>query len=283
MAGQTIEVKPISGALGAEIAGVDLSAEIDAARFAEIRQALLDHLVIFFRDQTLTPDQQVAVGRRFGPPNRYPFVTGLKETPEIIEILKTEADETNFGGVWHSDTTYLERPPGATMLYAHDVPPAGGDTLFANACKAYDSLSDGMKALLDGLVAVNSAAMRRAGGRTALAAGNPAMKITNVAQADRFEAAHPVVRTHPETGAKALYLNLAHTERFKDMSQAESRPLIEYLSGHIVRPEFTCRFRWRAGSLALWDNRCAQHYAINDYPGQRRRMHRLTIEGERPV
>ena len=283
MAGQTIEVKPISGALGAEIGGVDLSREIDAANFAEIRQALLDHLVIFFRDQTLTPVQQVTFGRRFGPPNRYPFVTGLEATPEIIEILKTEADVANFGGVWHSDTTYLERPPGATMLYAHDVPPAGGDTMFANACKAYDSLSDGMKAMLDGLVAVNSAAMRRAGGRTALATGNPAMKITNVAEADRFEASHPVVRTHPETGAKALYLNLAHTERFKDMSQAESRPLIEYLSAHIVRPEFTCRFRWRAGSLALWDNRCAQHYAINDYPGQRRRMHRLTIEGERPI
>ncbi len=283
MAGQTIEVKPISGALGAEIGGVDLSAEIDAARFAEIRQALLDHLVIFFRDQTLTPDQQVAFGRRFGPPNRYPFVTGLEETPEIIEILKTEVDTANFGGIWHSDTTYLERPPGATMLYAHDVPPAGGDTLFANACKAYDSLSDGMKAMLDGLVAVNSAAMSRAGGRASLATGSPAMKIANLGEADRLEAEHPVVRTHPETGRKALYVNTPHTARFRDMSEAESWPLIQYLSAHIVRPEFTCRFRWRAGSLALWDNRCAQHYAINDYPGQRRRMHRLTIEGERPV
>ena len=227
MAGQTIEVKPISGALGAEIAGVDLSQALDKASFAAIHQALLDHLVIFFRDQTLSPDQQVAFGRRFGPLNRYPFVTGLEETPEIIEILKTEADTANFGGVWHSDTTYLERPPLATMLYAREVPPAGGDTMFANAYLAYDSLSDGMKALLDGLVAVNSAAMRRAGGRTALAADNPAMSVANVAEADRLEAAHPVVRTHPETGRKALYLNAQHTVRFKDMSDKESWPRID--------------------------------------------------------
>ena len=282
MADQTIEVRPISGSLGAVIAGVDLSRELDAAGFARIHQALLDHLAIFFTDQVLTPDQQVAFGRRFGPLNRYPFVTGLEETPEIIEILKTEADTANFGGVWHSDTSYLDRPPLATMLYAREVPPAGGDTLFANATMAYDSLSDGMKAMLDGLVAVNSAAMRRVGGRANLVADNPDMKVANVAAADRFEAEHPVVRTHPETGRKALYINTQHTVRFKDMSEAESWPLIKFLSDQIVRPEFTCRFRWRTGALALWDNRCVQHYAINDYPGRRRRMHRLTIEGDRP-
>ena len=282
MAYQTIDVTPVAGALGAEIAGVDLARDLGNQMFEEIHQAFLDHLVIFLRDQDLSPDSQVRFARRFGPPNIYPFVEGLAAAPEIIEILMTEDHKENFGGIWHSDTTYLERPPLATMLYALEVPAAGGDTMFANGYLAYESLSDGMKDMLDGLIGINSAAMKGSVGRRELAKQNPAMKVANVDKADEVEATHPVVRTHPETGRKALYLNRYHTVRFQGMREAESRPLIDYLSEHIVRPEFTCRFRWRVGSLVLWDNRCTQHYAINDYPGQRRRMHRLTIEGERP-
>ena len=282
MSYQTIEVKPLADALGAEIFGVELSQELTNQAFDEIHRAYLDHQVIFFRDQNLTPGQLSDFGRRFGPLNIYPFVEGLAEAPEVLEILKTETDVKNFGGAWHSDTAYLERPPLGTMLYAHEVPRAGGDTLFANAHLAYESLSDGMKDLIKVLVGVNSAALTLAGGRRNLSKGYTGMQTTNLDKVAAMVAEHPVVRTHPETGRKALYLSRQHTVRFKDMSVEESRPLIDYLSRQITRPEFTCRFRWRVGLLAFWDNRSTQHYAINDYSGARRCMYRLTVEGDRP-
>ena len=279
---EKIEVQPLAGALGAEIAGVDLSADLGNQTFDEIHTAFLEHQVIVFREQKLTPEQQLAFGRRFGPPNIYPFVDGLPETPEIIEILKSEQDKKNFGGAWHSDTTYLGRPPLGTMLYAKETPTVGGDTQFANTYLAYEVLSDGMKAVLEGLVGINSAALKGAGGRAKTSGGNPDMKAANLEQSDELQASHPIVRTHPETGRKSLYLNRAHTVCFEGMAEEESRPLIDYLCHHITRPEFTCRVRWAVDTLTFWDNRCVQHYAINDYPGQRRRMHRLTIEGDRP-
>ncbi len=280
---QTIDVKPIAGALGAEIHGVDLAGDLSNQAFDEIHQAFLDHHAIFFRDQDLTPGQQVAFGRRFGKPNIYPFVEGLAEAPEIFEILRTETDERNFGGAWHSDSTYLPRPPIATLLYAHEVPSVGGDTLFANTRLAYEALSDGMKAALECLRGVYSAGLAYGGGRAALVSQNSAMKAQKIDQAEAIEAVHPVVRTTPETGHKSLYVNRPHTVRFEGWTEAESRPWIEFLCAHSVRPEFTCRFRWQVGSLAVWDNRSTQHFAIDDYRGQRRRMHRMTIEGEVPV
>jgi len=280
---QTLDVTPIAGALGAEIGGVDLSQSLSNQVYDEIHQAFLDHQVIFFRDQDLTPQQQVAFGRHFGPPHDYPFVEGLPEAPEVFEILKTETDARNFGGAWHSDTTYTEKPPLGTILYALEVPDAGGDTMFANTYLAYEALSDGLKQVLDGLKAVNSAALAGGGGRAQLIKSNTAMKAQNMDDADSLEAVHPVVRTHPETGRRSLYVNRPHTVRFDGWTEAESRPLLDFLCQHAVRPEFTCRFRWRPGSLAFWDNRCTQHFAIDDYSGHRRRMHRLTIEGERPV
>ncbi len=279
---RSIEVEPLAGALGAEIAGVDISRPLANRAAAEIHRAFLDHHVIVFRDQRLTPPQQLAFGRHFGTPNEYPFVEGLAEAPEVIEILKVETDAKNFGGLWHSDTSYLERPPLATLLYAREVPPAGGDTLFANTRLAYGRLSEGMKAMLAGLQGVNSAALRHAGGRQDTAKGNTRMKAKNVERADDLEAVHPIVRTHPETGDKSLYLNTAHTVRFADMTEAESTPLIDYLTDHIRRPEFTCRVRWEVDTLVVWDNRSTHHYAVNDYQGHRRRMHRVTIEGDVP-
>lgn len=274
-----LAVKPIAGALGVEIEGVDLSKGLDDESVAAIRRALLDHLVVFFRDQNLAPAELVAFGRRFGTLARYPFVQGLADLPEVIEVKKLEHERINFGGVWHSDTAYLERPPMGSMLLAREVPPFGGDTLFANMYLAYESLSDGMRRLLAGLKAVNSSAKadvtRTREDRIASSPGKEARET--------FEAIHPVVRTHPETGRKALYVNAAHTVRFDGMTEAESARLLEFLFQHQIRPELTCRFRWRPGSLAFWDNRASQHNPINDYHGHRRVMHRITIAGDKPA
>ncbi len=282
MAEQRIDVQPVAGSLGAEIFGADLAGDLTNQVHDEIHRAFLDYQVLFIRDQNLTPPQQADFARRFGPLNEYPFVKGLDNAPEIIEIVKEPHEKKNFGGIWHSDTTYLETPPLGTILYALEVPSAGGDTMFANMYDAYDALSDGMKQLLDPLVGVSSAALRRSGGRAAGISAKSSMTATNVDKVEEIMAEHPVVRTHPETGRKALYVNGAHTIRFAGMTEAESRPLIEFLIAHAVRPEFTCRFRWETGTLAIWDNRCVQHFAINDYHGERRRMHRATIVGDRP-
>jgi len=275
---RAIEVQPVAGALGAEISGVDLSKELADATVAAIRRAWLEHLVVFFRDQDLSPGRFLAFARRFGEAIEYPLLKGLDEFPEIIPVLKLEHERVNFGGIWHSDTAYLERPPMASLLVAREVPPAGGDTLFANMYLAYESLSAGMKRLLHGLVAVNSSA-----GADATRTREDRLKDSARADAKQeYVAAHPVVRVHPETGRPALYVNVAHTVGFEGMTREESAPLLDYLFRHQVRPEFTCRFRWRPGSIAFWDNRCAQHNAINDYQGHRRLLHRITLAGDRP-
>ena len=281
MAYQSLDVVPCSGALGAVIHGLDLSADLSNMAFDEIHQAFLDHQVIFFHQQDLDPHQQIAFARRFGPLSVYPFIEGLPEAPEAFEILKTETDKRNFGGAWHSDMSFATMPPLGTMLFAQEVPAAGGDTLFANTALAYDALSDGMKNMLDGLVGVYSAALKGSGGRAAAFKSATAMTAKNMDQVE-MGAEHPVVRTHPETGRKGLYVSKGHTAGLKDMTEAESRPLIDYLADHCVRPEYTCRFHWQVGSLALWDNRCTQHFAIDDYSGQRRRMRRVTIAGDKP-
>jgi taurine dioxygenase len=283
MAYETIEVRPLAGALGAEIGGVDLKHEHGNRTWSEIHRAFLDHAVIVFRDQALSLDDMMAVGRRFGEPSDYPFVKGIDGYPQIFEIVKEAHETQNFGGAWHSDSTYLKRPPLATMLYAVETPTYGGDTLFANQYLAYEALSEGMRTMLDGLVVVNNAGLKRGGGRVNRQGRIASMKTQGLADAEAIEALHPVVRTHPGTGRKALYLNRSHTIRFQDMTEAESQPLIDFLTNHAVRPEFTCRIRWAPGTLAIWDNRCAQHFAVNDYTGQRRVMRRLTFGSEAPV
>jgi alpha-ketoglutarate-dependent taurine dioxygenase len=278
MSYRTLKVRRIAGALGAELEGVDLAKPLGDEQTAEIRRAWLDHLVLFFRDQPLTPDQLLAFARRLGTPIEYPFVKGIDGFPEIIEVKKLEHERINFGGIWHSDTAYLTEPPMASMLLAREVPPVGGDTLFANMYLAYDSLSNGMKRLLADLRAVNSSAradVTRTREDRVKTGGREAARTEYVAE-------HPVVRTHPETDRKALYVNIAHTARFVDMTEEESAPLLSYLYQHQVRPEHTCRFVWRPGSLALWDNRCVQHNPINDYHGYRRLMHRITLAGDTP-
>jgi taurine dioxygenase len=273
-----IKVQRIAGAIGAEIHGVDLTQDLDDETVAAIRRVWLEHLVIFFRDQELSPARFLAFARRFGEPVEYPFVKGIDGFAEIIPVVKREHETVNFGGIWHSDTTYLEVPPMGTMLIAREVPPFGGDTLFANQYVAWETLSLGMKRLLDGLIAVNSSAK----------ADVTKTREDRMRDGKRDDARteyvteHPVVRTHPETGRKALYVNVAHALRFKEMSEEESAPILQYLFHHQVRPEFTCRFSWRPGSIAFWDNRCAQHNPVNDYHGHRRAMHRITLAGDRP-
>jgi len=271
-----IEVRPIAGALGAEIEGVDISRPLPNDVVAEIRRAFLDFLVIFVRGQKLAPHEQLAFAQRFGEPMEYPQLRGLPECPLITPVVKLEHERVNFGGIWHSDTTYLERPPMASMLYALETPPCGGDTLFANQYLAYETLSEGYRKMLDGLVGVNSS-LKADASRTRedrlRAAG---------AEHKALVAGHPLVRTHPETGRKALYANVGHTTHFEGLTEEESRPLLDHLFRHQVRPEFTCRFRWERGSLAFWDNRCTQHNPVNDYHGFRRVMHRVTLAGDTP-
>jgi taurine dioxygenase len=261
------------------VRGVDLARPLSDALVAQLRVAWLEAGVLFFRDQQLEADQFLLLAGRFGAIGEYPFLTGLPGYPQITAVVKLPQETVNFGGVWHSDTTYLPTPPMATMLIAREVPPAGGDTLFASQVTAYEALSDGMKAMLSGLRAVNSSAK----------ADVSRTREDRMAEAERpghseaYEAVHPVVRTHPETGRRALFVNAAHTVRFEGMTEAESAPLLDYLFRHQVRPEFCCRFHWTPGAIALWDNRSVQHYPINDYQGHRRVMHRITLAGDKPV
>lgn len=272
------KVTRLSGALGAEVEGLDLTQPPSSQDVAALRQLWLEHGVIFLRDQPLSSEQFLAFAQTIGTPVEYPFVKGIAGFPYIIEVKKLEHETVNFGGIWHSDTTYLERPPMATLLLAREIPPYGGDTLFANQVLAYETLSDGMRRLLDGLRAVASSAK-------ADTSRTREDRIAEGGRADRreeYEVEHPVVRVHPETGRRVLFVNIAHTVRFSGMTEAESAPLLQFLHAHQVKEELTCRFRWQVGSIALWDNRCTQHYPVNDYHGFRRVMHRITLEGDVP-
>ncbi|MBV9903505.1 MAG: TauD/TfdA family dioxygenase, partial [Alphaproteobacteria bacterium] len=262
---------------GAEISGVDL-ARLSDDLVAQLRVHWLEHLVLVFHGQDLSPVQFLDVARRFGEPMDYPFLKGLDGTPRVTVVSKLEHETINFGGMWHSDTTYLPEPPSATLLIAREVPPHGGDTLFANQYAAFDALSAGMKRVLDTLDGISSSAK-------ADASRTREDRIREGGRNDRpeeFHSIHPAVRTHPETGRKALYINPAHTVRFNGMTEEESAPLLAFLHQHQVKPEFTCRVSWRAGTLALWDNRCVLHNPVNDYQGFRRVMHRVTLKGDTP-
>ncbi|MBC8338034.1 MAG: TauD/TfdA family dioxygenase [Rhodospirillales bacterium] len=274
---KNIQIKPIAPALGAEIAGVDLFADLDDAVVAEIRRALLRYRVIFFRDQDFTPEQHLAFARKFGALVDYPMVSGLDGYPDIVPVVKLEDESHNFGGIWHSDTTYLAEPPMGAILAARELPPQGGDTMFANMVMAYDALSDGMKAMLEGLTAINSSA------KGVVAKSREARQKGMNDVPDPLVAEHPVVRTHPETGEKILYVNIGHTVGIRGMADEESGPLLEFLFRHQRHDEFSCRFSWAPGSVAFWDNRSTQHYPLNDYHGFKRVMHRITLAGDVPV
>ncbi len=272
MQGNTIQVRP-TGAVGAEIVGLDLAAPLNEDALGTIKQALAAHGVVFFRDQRLTPSQHIGFARQFGPINVNRFFAHADGYPEIALVAKEPHHTKNIGGGWHTDHSYDPHPALGSILYALDIPPAGGDTLFANMYTAHDTLSDGLKRTLASLSAVHSSrhvfGQKRQGmeGRV----GNPELATQ--------DAVHPVVITHPESGRKALFVNPGFTLRFEGWTDEESQPLLEHLYRHASQPEFTTRFAWQPGSLAFWDNRATWHYALNDYHGHRRLMHRITVEG----
>lgn len=269
-----VEIIPSSPALGAEIRGVDL-ARLSDDGFGVVHQALLDHGYVFFRQQDLTPARFKALGERWGELHTHPYIPGLRGFPEIIEIVKRESDVHTFGGAWHTDQMFTNTPAMGTMLYAKEVPPAGGDTLFGNLYLAYESLSTGMRQLITQLRTVNIYDKRRK------RAAEMQKKVVDV-NAPAEVAIHPLVRPHAETGKPVLYISYDRiTRQIEGMTEAESRGLLDYLRDHATRAEFTSRLRWEPGTLAFWDNRCVQHLAINDYHGHRRVMLRLTVRGER--
>ena len=271
------EVRPTSGALGAELLDINLAQELGAEIVADIRHALQEHGVIFFRDQRLTPEQHVAFAERMGPININRFFKTVPDYPQIAEVRKEPAQSTNVGGGWHTDHSYDQIPALGSILLACEVPSRGGDTMFACMGQAYDALSDGLKQTLKGLRAVHTS--RHVFGVKAQQA-NPERKERFVnPELARQEAVHPVVIRHPETGRHTLYVNASFTTHFEGWTEKESKPLLDFLYQHAASPEFQTRFRWEEGSIAFWDNRATWHYALNDYQGERRLMHRITIEG----
>ena len=274
-----MKIKQIAGALGAEIAGVDLATGVPAHLAAEIRQVFLHHQVIFLRNQNLTPQQFLSFANAMGEPVEYPFVKGLEGFPHIIEVKKLAHEKVNFGGIWHSDTTYLDTPPMGSMLLSREVPPYGGDTLFASQYAAYEALSSTMQDLLNGLTGISSSAKAD----VSKTREDRIKTDGKDAVPQEYRAEHPIVRTHPETGRKVLYVNVAHTAGIKGMTDEESAPLLKFLFAHQVKPEFTCRFVWEPNTIAFWDNRCVQHNPVNDYHGFRRVMQRITLRGDRPT
>ncbi len=257
------------GSIGATISGIDLNT-IDSNAVNFIHNALSEHLVLFFRGQHLDPSSLFNLASKFGSPVPYPFVKGVPDFPAVVEVIKRPEDTLNFGGVWHSDTAYLETPAMGALLYGVDIPPQGGDTLFTNMYNVFDSLSAGLQRLLEPLLAVNDA-------------DNETIRATRPGATKKgLQARHPVVRTHPVTKRRLLFINRAHTTRFVGMSERESAPILSFLFERIVQPEFSTRFHWQQGSVAFWDNRACQHYPLNDYQGKFRKMLRVSLAGDKP-
>lgn len=273
MQGNSTQMRSIGGAVGTEISGIDLSEPLADPARDTIRRTLADRGVVFFRDQSLTPEQHIGLARQFGNININRFFASADGYPEIALVAKEPQQTRNIGGGWHTDHSYDQAPALGSILYGREVPPTGGDTLFASMYAAYDALSDGLKQTLGGLRAVHSS-------RHVFGVVRDELKgrIRNPEAAVQ-DAVHPAVITHPDSGRKALYVNPGFTLRFDGWTNDESKPLLEFLYRHAARPEFSCRFVWRNGSIAFWDNRSTWHYAVNDYQGERRLMHRVTIEG----
>lgn len=274
-----MKVTPLSPCMGAAIEKIDLSGSISAEQATELRAIWLEHQVIVIRGQTLTPAIQIKISKTFGEPDHYPFLKGLEGYPEITPVLKREDEIHNFGGIWHTDTIYQSAPPMATMLYAIELPPVGGDTLFANQYLAYEQLSEGLKQTLEGLKLVS-----RSDNQVVAKTRSARIKESGVKlKSASLSGCHPVIRTHPETGRKTLYASPGHSRYFDGWSENESAALLSYIHNHQTKEEFQCRHVWQQGDVAIWDNRCTLHYPVNDYHGHRRLLHRITLKGDKPV
>jgi taurine dioxygenase len=264
--------------VGAHISGLDLSTDLPQAVLDELERALAEHGVLFFRGQSLTPEQHIAFSQRFGNIDVNRFFKRVDNYPQIAEVRKEPDQRANIGGGWHTDHSYDEIPAKASALYARDVPDVGGDTLYASTVAAYEALSPGLQATLASLRAVHSSRHVFGENSRQLKETDLRGRVLNPDLATQ-DAVHPVLFTHPITGRKAIYVNPGFTLRFDGWTEQESQALLGMLYEHIRRPEFTTRFAWQNGSLAIWDNRITWHYAINDYTGHRRLLHRITIQG----
>jgi len=279
----SLTVEPVAGALGATVTGIDLTEVTEAAQLDDLRRALADHLVIFLPEQELNLDDLERVTDLLGGRDVTPFVDPLEDRPYVIRVIKEPTDVLNFANAWHSDLSYLPAPPAYTLLHAWDVPDHGGDTVWSNQYLAYETLSHGLRATLDGLGAVHSAGLAYGTGGLL----DQVKDLTSMAIAPSAEAyaehVHPAVAVHPVTGRRALYVNPVYTTRFAGWTKDESQALLAHLYRHSINENFTCRLRWAVHTLAIWDNRCSMHNALNDYTGVRREMYRTSVKGTAPV
>ncbi|MDF3933226.1 taurine dioxygenase [Pseudomonas citronellolis] len=275
----TLTLEPLSPALGAVVSGVDLRQPLDDAQQQAIEQALLKHQVLFFRDQPLTPQQQAGFAARFGDLHIHPIYPSVPEQREVI-VLDTAVTDVRDNAIWHTDVTFLETPALGAVLAAKQLPPYGGDTLWASGIAAFEALSKPLQALLDGLSATHD--ISKSFPQERFGATNADLARLEEARLKNPPRSHPVIRTHPVTGRKALFVSDGFTTRINELSAAESRAILDLLFAHVARPEFTVRWRWRENDVAFWDNRVTQHYAVDDYRPQRRVMHRATILGDKP-
>lgn len=276
-----LSIHPLTGACGAVLSGAQLN-RLSDSDFTFIHDALMRFGVVFFHDQELSWDEQIAFGKRFGPLEVHPIVDGMQEHPELTKVLKPAGQSASFGTGWHSDNSFQTSPSMGSILYGKIIPPFGGDTLFANQILAYERLPEEIKQKIDGLHAVHSASEAY----TVEGTKEKFEKKTAITytwdDSIMEEVVHPVVRTHPVTGQKALFVNSMFTLRIAEMAETDSRALLDFLLSHATKPEFCCRFRWQENALAIWDNRSVQHYAVDDYQDYERLMYRVTIEGDRP-
>ncbi len=279
----TLTVEPVAGALGATVTGINLAEVRAAAQLDDLRRALADHLVVFLPEQDLNLDDLERVTDLLGGRDVTPFVDPLEDRPYVIRVIKEPTDVLNFANAWHSDLSYLPAPPAYTLLHAWDVPDHGGDTVWSNQYLAYETLSTGLKSTLDGLDAVHSAGMAYGTGGLL----DQVKDFTSMAIAPSEDAyaehVHPVATVHPVTGRRALYVNPVYTTRFAGWTKDESAPLLAHLHRHSINENFTCRLRWSVRTLAIWDNRCTMHNALNDYSGVRREMYRTSVKGTAPA
>ncbi|NER61678.1 taurine dioxygenase [Pseudomonas sp. MAFF212428] len=275
----SLTITPLSPALGAQISGIDLSREISREQRDAIEQALLEHQVLFFREQPLSPQQQADFAARFGDLHIHPIYPNVPQTPQVL-VLDTAVTDVRDNAIWHTDVTFLPTPAMGAVLSAKQLPAYGGDTLWASGIAAYEALSAPLRQLLDGLTATHdftrSFPLERYGNTPADLARWEAARRNNP------PLSHPVVRTHPVSGRKSLFVSDGFTARINELSEAESEAILTFLFAHATRPEFTIRWRWQQDDVAFWDNRVTQHYAVDDYRPQRRVMHRATILGDKP-
>jgi taurine dioxygenase len=278
-----LTVAPVAGALGASVTGIDLTRVRVASQLDELRRALADHLVVFLPEQDLSLDDLERVTDLLGGRDVTPFVAPLEDRPYVIRVIKEPKDVLNFANAWHSDLSYLPAPPAYTLLHAWDVPEHGGDTVWSNQYLAYETLSKGLRTTLDGLRAVHSAGM--AYGTGGLLDQFKDLSSMDIAPSDDAyaEHVHPAVTVHPVTGRRALYVNPVYTTRFDGWSKEESHALLGHLHRHSINENFMCRLRWSVKTLAIWDNRCTMHNALNDYAGVRREMYRTSVKGSAPI